>query len=424
MAGISFDDQQSDHGARIVVVGAGGGGGNAVNNMISGGLNGVTFIAANTDAQALEASRADHRIQLGTRLTSGLGAGADPERGREAAMENQSNLYEMLQGTDMVFVTAGMGGGTGTGAAPVIAKAAREAGALTVGVVTKPFRFEGKPRMRNAEKGIAELAKHVDSLIVIPNDRLLELSNEPMSLLDSFTLADDVLFNAVRAISDLIVVPGLVNVDFADAKRIMNSRGKAIMGMGEASGEGRAAEAAQRAMTSRLLEETTIEGATGILVNVAGGPDLKIQELNEAMTLIQDSADDTAEIIMGCVIDQSLTDRIRITIIATGFDSVHDYAKDLGLEAAEAMPADSADMRNGANQRRTGLLNNNSQVPPMPQRATLVSTPRDNASTMRPPARPMPPSPPVAPQRPTVKAYESTRNSEVEFDPSRPNDWF
>jgi cell division protein FtsZ len=432
MVAIRMDETMVANKAKIVVIGAGGGGGNAVNNMVSAGLEGVHFVAANTDRQALDASKADHVVQLGTRLTRGLGAGANPTKGREAALEDKMMLSEMVKEYDMVFVTAGMGGGTGTGAAPVIAEAAREAGALTVGVVTKPFLFEGGPRMRNADSGIAELAKHVDSLVVIPNDRLLETCNEPMGLLDAFGMADNVLRDAVKSISDLIVLPGLINVDFADAKRIMTQRGKAIMGMGEGSGEGRAAQAAQRAMTSSLLEETSIDGATGVLVNITGGPDLKIQEVNEAMRLINGAADEAAEIIMGCVIDPSLTDRIKITVIATGFDVDKEYGRELEAEMMAGMQQDTAAPGSHWNQRSrpTGMLGRNPQQEMAQANANRNMLGRDRCparaqSQMTPP--PMPPRAETVTVQQTASrpvAESPMMQRDADFDPSKPNDWF
>jgi len=326
----------------------------------------------------------------------------------------------------MVFITAGMGGGTGTGSAPVIAQAARDAGALTVGVVTRPFTFEGLPRQRNADQGIAELSREVDSLIVIPNDRLLETCNEPMGLLDAFGLADKVCTDAVKSISDLIVVPGLINVDFADAKRIMTGKGKAIMGLGEGSGEGRAAQAAQRAMTSALLEETNIEGATGVLVNINGGPDLKIQEINEAMTLIQKASDGTAEIIMGCVIDESLTDRIRITIIATGFDVDKEYGPELEMEAMGEMPHETAAPGDHWQYARpTGMLGNQNRQERAPAPAPRRTRPREGG----PPTGKMPPPLPrkemVTVSRTKGSALDGTLpNEEPPPDPGKTYNWF
>ncbi|HNN96976.1 MAG TPA: cell division protein FtsZ, partial [Pseudomonadota bacterium] len=312
-------DENHNH-AKIKVIGVGGGGGNAISTMIQGRLEGVDFVAANTDLQALESNQAPIKIPLGQRLTKGLGAGANPEIGRSSAEEDRDHIAEVLQGADMVFVTAGMGGGTGTGAAPVIAEVARELGALTVGVVTKPFPFEGKKRRRQAEEGIINLARAVDTLITIPNERLLSVAGQKTTMLDAFRKADEVLLNAVQGISDLITIPGLINVDFADVKTIMSNMGRALMGTGRAVGERRALEAAQQAISSPLLEDVSITGATGILINITGGPDLTLFEVNEASSLIQEAADEEANIIFGSVIDPSLTDEVRITVIATGFD--------------------------------------------------------------------------------------------------------
>jgi cell division protein FtsZ len=305
--------------ARIKVIGIGGGGGNAVNTMIGGKLNGVEFLVANTDAQSLDASRAPVRIQLGGAVTKGLGAGANPEIGRRAALEDQETIKEYLAGSDMIFITAGMGGGTGTGGAPVIARVAREVGALTVGVVTKPFIFEGKKRMRQAEEGIAELKSSVDTLIVIPNQRLLSIAAKTTTMLEAFHKADEVLLQAVRGISDLIITPGLINLDFADVRTVMAEMGLALMGASTATGENRAIEAAQRAISSPLLEDISIQGARGVLINITGGPDLCLHEVNEAASMIQEEAHDEANIIFGAVIDETMTDEIRITVIATGF---------------------------------------------------------------------------------------------------------
>ncbi|MFO0746462.1 MAG: cell division protein FtsZ [Myxococcota bacterium] len=313
-------DEPAIMGANIKVVGVGGAGGNALNNMVRNNLSGVSFIACNTDIQALDKNLAPHKIQIGGKLTKGLGAGANPEKGWKAAMEDTNQLAEFLQGADMVFVTAGLGGGTGTGAAPVVAQVARELGALTVGVVTKPFEFEGRPRMKNAHKGLEALRKCVDTLIVIPNQRLLAIANENMSLLQAFREADNVLYNAVKGISDLITVPGLVNVDFADVRTIMADQGMALMGAGAAVGRDRAAVAAKQAISSPLLEDTSIDGACGILVNVTGGEDLTLMEMHDAITLIQSAAHPDANIIFGAVIDEALGDEIRITVVATGFD--------------------------------------------------------------------------------------------------------
>lgn len=306
-------------GARIKVIGIGGGGGNAVNNMIRSGLRGVEFIAANTDAQALKSSEASVKIQLGQDLTKGLGAGANPSVGEAAARESADEIRSVLQGADMVFVTAGMGGGTGGGGAAVVASLAKEVGALTVGVVTKPFIFEGKRRMTNAEGGIDGLKREVDTLITIPNQRLLSVAGRNTTLLDTFRKADDVLFQAVKGISDLILFEGLVNVDFADVRAVMSEMGMAMMGSGEGSGENRAVEAAEKAVSSPLLEDVSIQGARGILINVTAGPDVTLQEINEAAELIHSEAHDEANIIWGMVIDPELGDLVRVTVIATGF---------------------------------------------------------------------------------------------------------
>jgi cell division protein FtsZ len=306
-------------GARIKVVGVGGGGTNAVNTMIAAGLPGVDFIAANTDSQALRANMAPIKLQLGEKLTRGLGAGGDPGVGKGAAEEDVERLREYLTGADMIFITAGMGGGTGTGAAPVIARAAKELGALTVGVVTKPFAFEGKRRMRQAEDGIRDLKANVDTLIVIPNQRLLAVAGRNSSIVETFRKADDVLLQAVRGISDLITVHGLINLDFADVRSIMSEMGMAMMGAAVAQGDNRATEAAQRAISSPLLEDVSINGARGVLINITGGPDLTLHEVNEAATLVQEEADEEANIIFGAVIDESMGDEVRITVIATGF---------------------------------------------------------------------------------------------------------
>ena len=317
MALLEFEELSQ---AKISVIGVGGGGGNAVNTMISSQLDGVDFVAANTDLQALEANLANQKIQLGDHLTKGLGAGASPEVGLKAAEESMQLIADNVAGTDMVFVTAGMGGGTGTGAAPVIARVARECGALTVGVVTKPFTFEGKKRRRQSEEGIAELEKAVDTLIVIPNNRLLSVVGQNTSMIDAFKKADEVLLNAVQGISDLMTVPGLINVDFADVRTIMSSQGRALMGSGLGEGKRRAAEAAEAAISSPLLEDITIDGATGILINITGGPDLTLHEVNEASSLVQEAAHEEANIIFGSVIDSNVGDEVRITVIATGFD--------------------------------------------------------------------------------------------------------
>ncbi len=306
------------NGARIKVVGVGGGGCNAVNTMIRAGLSGVEYIVANTDAQALSISLAQTKIQLGGNVTKGLGAGANPEIGKKAALEDYEKISEVLRGADMVFITAGMGGGTGTGAAPVIAKLAKELGALTVGVVTKPFIFEGKKRFKQAEEGIRNLEESVDSLITIPNQRLLYLAGENLSLVDTFKKADDVLLNAVRGISDLINNTGHINADFADVSTVMANKGLALMGTGSAKGAGRAIKAATDAISSPLLEDISIHGATGIIINITGSDSLTMHETNEAVTLIMEAADENAEIIFGTVIDNNCGDEVMVTVIATG----------------------------------------------------------------------------------------------------------
>lgn len=306
-------------GANIKVVGVGGGGNNAVTTMIDGGLEGVEFIVANTDRQALNHHKALKKIPLGSELTKGLGAGANPEIGKRAAIESYNDIVEALDGADMVFVTAGMGGGTGTGGAPIVAKIARELGALTIGVVTRPFMFEGKKRMRHADGGIQELKENVDTLIVIPNQKLLTIANDKTPLVETFKKADDVLMQAVKGISDLINIRGLINLDFADIRTVMSAKGMAIMGSGSARGENRAVEAATASISSPLLENISIDGATGIIINVTGGPDLSLYEVNEASTLITEAAHEDAEIIFGAVIDEAMGDEVRVTVIATGF---------------------------------------------------------------------------------------------------------
>ena len=308
-----------EHFARIRVVGVGGGGSNAVNRMIGSGVSGVEFVAVNTDSQALLLADAPTRIRIGEKLTRGLGAGGNPEQGEKAAEESVEDLFQTINGADMVFVTAGMGGGTGTGAAPVIARIAREMGALTIGVVTRPFTFEGAKRSKNAEQGIERLKEHVDTLIVIPNDRLLELTDRRMSLTESFLMADDILRQGIQGISELITIPGLINLDFADVKAIMSEGGAALMAVGHGKGEARAQQAAEQAISSRLLD-VTIDGASGILFNITGGPDLSLYEVNEAASIIRETAHPDANMIFGAVIDESMGEALRITVIATGFE--------------------------------------------------------------------------------------------------------
>jgi len=310
---------QMESFARIKVIGAGGGGSNAVNRMIDEGLSGIEFVAVNTDAQALLLSNAPTRVRIGDKLTRGLGAGGDPEVGRKAAEESSEDLYEVLKGTDMVFIAAGIGGGTGTGSAPVIAQIAKEVGALTIGVVTRPFTFEGAKRSQSAEKGIAELKEHVDTLIVIPNDRLLQIADKRASLQEAFKLADDVLRQGIQGISELITIPGLINLDFADVRTIMSEGGAALMAVGRASGEDRARVAAEQAISSNLLD-IRIDGARGILFNVTGGPDLSLFEVNQAAAIIKETAHPDVNLIFGAVIDPAMGDDLRVTVIATGFD--------------------------------------------------------------------------------------------------------
>ena len=318
---LEFDDEAQGPGRPVIkVVGVGGGGGNALNTMIEAGVEGVDFIVANTDCQVLEASLAGIKVHLGRNLTKGLGAGANPEIGRAAALEDASRVAEALTGADMVFVTAGMGGGTGTGAAPIIAQIARDVGALTVGVVTKPFAFEGSQRKKKAAAGIAELGKAVDALIVIPNDRLVSLAGMKMTLKDAFAMVDNVCLNAVRGISDLVIAPGLINVDFADVRTIMTGMGRALMGTGMGSGDKRAIEAAQQAISSPLLDNVSIAGATGVLVNITGGADLTLGEVHQINEIIHDAVGDEAEIIFGAVHEPAMQGEIRVTVIATGFD--------------------------------------------------------------------------------------------------------
>ncbi|AEE91293.1 cell-division initiation protein [Tepidanaerobacter acetatoxydans Re1] len=325
-------DVEMEQFANIKVIGIGGGGNNAINRMIDAGLKGVEFISVNTDAQALYLSKADKKIQIGEKLTKGLGAGANPEIGKKAAEESKDIVEEALGGADMIFITAGMGGGTGTGAAPVIAEISKSLGILTVGVVTKPFSFEGKKRMANAELGISDIKNNVDTLITIPNDRLLSIAEKKTSMIDAFKMADDILRQGVQGISDLIAVPGLINLDFADVRTIMLSTGLAHMGIGKGSGESRAIEAAKQAISSPLLE-TSIDGAKGVLLNITGGANLGLLEVNEAAELISSVADPEANIIFGAVIDEKLQDEIRITVIATGFETVKE--KPLEIEEFE-----------------------------------------------------------------------------------------
>jgi cell division protein FtsZ len=388
MAHFELEDAFNDQ-ARIKVIGVGGAGGNAVNTMIAAKVPGVDFIAANTDVQALERNLAPVTIQLGRRVTRGLGAGANPERGREAALESVNEIGELLEGADMVFVTAGMGGGTGTGAAPIIAQVARECGALCVGVVTKPFGFEGKRRMRFADIGIERLEQAVDTLITIPNDRLLHVTSANTSLMDAFGLADEVLQHATQGVSDLITVPGIINVDFADVRTIMAAQGRALMGMGVASDEGRAVAAAQQAINSPLLEDVTIMGAKGILLNITSGPNLRLHEVEEAASLIMEAAHEDCNIIFGAVVDPNMGDALRITVIATGFDQ-HEPEYDV-LENAVAAHA---------NRVRRQSQQVQMQMPGIPGFAHMASTPATSSTLQRKPKTPTPaPKREAAPKR-------------------------
>ena len=343
-------DEGTRLGARITVMGVGGGGSNAVSRMVQAGISGVEFIVVNTDAQALRANPAPIKIQIGSKLTKGLGAGADPNIGRQAALEDTDTLIQALSGTDMVFVTTGLGGGTGTGAAPVIASLATELGALTIAVVTRPFKFEGRKRQRQADAGLEALRDAVDTVITIPNERLLNVIERNTSMLDAFLTADDVLRQAIQGISDLILVPGLINLDFADVKTIMSGMGVAMMGTAVGEGQTRAVDAANRAISSPLLEDASVNGARGVIINVTGGPDLSLVEVNEALTIIQESAHEDANIIFGAVVDPTLAGRVKITVIATGFDHA---ATERSTPAASALPT-PVDMQGYSSQFRTG----------------------------------------------------------------------
>ena len=327
-----IEEEDLLEGASIKVIGVGGGGGNAVNTMIASDLTGVEFIAMNTDAQDLRRSLAPKRFQLGSQLTKGLGAGANPEIGREAALEDRDRVAELVAGADMVFVTAGMGGGTGTGAAPIIAQVARECGALTVGVVTRPFFFEGKRRRRQAEEGLEALTSNVDTLITIPNQRLVAMASERTSMKEAFRMADEVLLQAVKGVSDLINFQGMVNVDFADVRTVMGGKGVALMGVGIASGEHKTVEAAQRAISSPLLDDVSIVGATSVLINITGNSNLTMYEMHEASSLIQEEAHEDAEVIWGWVVDDTMEDEARVTVIATGFEQTRQMLQPQSIE--------------------------------------------------------------------------------------------
>jgi len=394
-----MDAEQS--GARIRVVGAGGGGNNAVNTMIRSGMDGVDFIAANTDSQALAMSLAPVKVQMGQNLTRGLGAGANPEVGRSAALEAKERFAEILEGADMVFITAGMGGGTGTGAAPVIAEVARELGCLTVGVVTRPFVFEGRRRASQAEQGILELKAAVDTLITIPNEKLLELAGENLTMVDAFSRVDQILLNAVQGISDLVVVPGLINVDFADVRTVMQNRGMALMGTGRANGQNCAREAVHRAVSSPLLEEVAIEGATGILLNITGGPDMRLFEVSACARFVQEAAHEDANIIFGAVVDERMGEDLSVTVIATGFETRAELATEQPLHAQRLRPEDlDIPTHIRRNTRLTELV---STPPPAVERPVPVPPP---------PARPAAVAPRPASAQP-VRELQSVADSDL-----------
>jgi cell division protein FtsZ len=382
--------------AVIKVAGIGGGGVNAVNRMIEVGLNGVEFIAVNTDAQALLMSDADVKLDIGRELTRGLGAGANPDVGRKAAEDHRAEIEEVLKGADMVFVTAGEGGGTGTGGAPVVANIARKLGALTIGVVTRPFTFEGKRRANQAEDGIAELRSECDTLIVIPNDRLLQLGDVNVTLMDAFRSADEVLLSGVQGITDLITTPGLINLDFADVKSVMSGAGSALMGIGSARGEGRSVQAAEKAINSPLLE-ASMEGAHGVLLSIAGGSDLGLFEINEAASLVQESAHPEANIIFGTVIDDSLGDEVRVTVIAAGFDSGVPSHKKLDPKSVSARTVASG---------QAGQVGQTSRPPlPPPSRSPAGST-AAGSTNVGPPTGSRSVTAPVRRPAPTPTAWE------------------
>lgn len=441
VAGAAADDSLRIHfqeemprGARIKVIGVGGGGGNAVNRMIEARVEGVEFIVANTDAQALKTSRAPVKLQLGMKLTSGLGAGANPDVGRKAAIEDSEKIIEALEGADMVFVTAGLGGGTGTGAAPVIASLASEMGALTVAVVTRPFGFEGKRRLMQANRGVEELLDSVDTMIVIPNERLLQVAKDA-GFFESFRIADDVLRQGVQGISDIITIPGIINRDFADVKTTMSGMGYAVMGTAMRGGPNRATEAAHAAMSSPLLEDGAIDGARGILINISGSSSLKLSEVNEASSIIQNSAHEDANIIFGAVLDESLKDEIKITVIATGFrpDMVRgDRIAAAAIPAPDSITVTTASSRDTSKPRFASEVAEESVPAPavpvasaVPAAAAETPTAPAPAATSQAaasrPAATLAPAQPVnyvrtAPQEPTVSAAEAARRAAEKQD--------
>ncbi|MEM7645728.1 MAG: cell division protein FtsZ [Pseudomonadota bacterium] len=426
-------EEKTDIGANIKVVGIGGGGNNAVTTMIDGGLTGVEFIVANTDIQALEPHKAGKKIQVGRELTKGLGAGANPEIGKRAAIESYNEIVEALEGADMVFVTAGMGGGTGTGGAPIVAKIAKELGALTIGVVTKPFSFEGKKRMRHAHSGIQELQENVDTLIVIPNQKLLSISGEKTPLLETFKKADEVLLQAVKGISDLINIRGLINLDFADIRTVMSAQGMAIMGTATAEGDNRAIEAATSSISSPLLENISIEGATGIIINVTGGSALSLYEVNEASTLITEAAHEDAEIIFGAVIDENMGDDVRVTVIATGFNqqlmqnpstrpSSHEQMQIMQQQMQVARQA--MNHENQTYQQPTTPVQQPHYQPPAPPVAPTVPVPTAPVEMANPlppipeaPVEAAAPMPPIVPQEPIIAPPVPPVAQEQVFNP-------
>ena len=393
---IEFADETNQYEARIKVVGVGGSGGNAVNTMITFGLEGVEFVAVNTDAQALNSNAAPTKLPIGGNITRGLGAGADPEKGRKAALEDVQRIKELISGADMVFVTAGMGGGTGTGAAPIIAQIAREEGALTVGVVTKPFLFEGRQRARRAEMGLAMLSEHVDTLITIPNQKLVLLGDDDLTFVDACRKADEVLYQAVRGISDLITLNGIVNVDFADVKTVMSSMGRALMGTGVAKGQNRARLAAETAVTSPLLDDISVEGATGVLINIVGGPDLKMKEIQEAASLVQEQAHEDANIIFGASIDETMGESVKVTVIATGFDAQdRDAALETGMARTSFASPQSSPQRTlaaplGVRPGADGAPASGARRPVPPPNAYVRDRNEMRASSAGPPPRSVP----------------------------------
>ena len=412
---IEFADESAGYDARIKVIGCGGSGGNAVNTMMNFGLEGVEFMVVNTDAQALAASSAPLKLHIGANVTRGLGAGADPEKGRKAALEDVQRIKEVIQGADMVFVTAGMGGGTGTGAAPVIAQLAREEGCLTVGVVTKPFFFEGKQRARRAELGLAMLSEHVDTLITIPNQKLLSLGDEDLSFIDAFRKADEVLYQAIKGISDLITQNGIVNVDFADVKTVMSNMGRALMGTGCAKGQGRARLAAEMAVSSPLLDDISVEGATGVLINIVGGPDMRMREIEEAATLVQEMAHEDANIIFGATVDETMGDAIKVTVIATGFDHVVAEVPQHLASSASTRPSSLGSIASTASQLSARVA---SSSPPMPSRAAT-----SQRQPMRMEEAVVPSRRPAAPAQAASGANSSGGRERASFVPPLDSEW-